>query len=100
MNGDLKRTEQQIDCATCPWNKLCIDPPVMTDEEVKAKIESEQMDKDKSKDDAERSVFTGLLSVLIFSGKDRDCRACPIFIERLREGPELSAKIKQIMKDV
>ena len=36
------RVEQQVECAACPWDKLCIRPPSMTEAEVKEKIERER----------------------------------------------------------
>jgi len=89
----MSKLEQQLSCTTCPWNKYCIEPPVMTEEEVKAQIE-----KGKEGDDKETALFGGLINALVFAGKDREARICPIFAQALRSGPELSQKIKDIMK--
>lgn len=47
---------------------------------------------------SEDKLFSGLLSAMMFAGKDRECPACPIFIEKLRESPDLSDSIKKMMK--
>lgn len=90
----MSQVERQIECSTCPWNKNCIEPPSMTKEDVEKTVE-EMEEKGGSK---EGKLMSGLMSALVFVGKDKECHACPVFIEKLRQSPELSMKIKEIMK--
>jgi len=77
-------------CKDCPWHKMCIEPPSMTEEEIKQKLgDLEKEAKD---------PFASLMGAMIFGGKDRECLACPIFTQRLQESPKLAQKIKEIMQ--
>lgn len=85
--------KNQVECATCPWNRNCIEPPTMTADDVKGVIEKQE-----EGNSSEKRMVGGILATMVFGGKDTECRACPIFIERLRQGPELSGRVKEIMK--
>ena len=89
---------QQAECLACPWNKQCVQPPQMTEEEVKARIGLDKNPDSESKEDAEKSLFGGLLNAMMFGGKDKEAPVCPIFANALRAGPELTQKIKDIMQ--
>ncbi len=93
----MQGIEQQVECATCTWNKLCVEPPTMTKEEVDAKCRPPDLS-EVEREKAESTVMGGLMNALFFSGKDRECPACPVFIERLRESPDLTTHIKDFMK--
>ena len=93
----MNQIEQQVECTSCQWNKYCIEPPIMTKEEYEEMINKE---KDKAKMDGESGVYSSLLTALVFGGKDKTCNACPVFIDRLSQGPELSNKIKEIMRSI
>lgn len=96
MYKELLKMEQQIECSTCQWNQNCIDPPSMTEAEVKAKI-----DETKPKEDGENtgdSMMSGLMTAMLFSGKERESRVCLTFANALRSGPELTQQIKAIMQ--
>ncbi len=101
MEG-VNKVEQQVDCMTCQWNKMCVDPPSMTEAEVKEKVEKDRPTSDMGNDKKKRegSMIGSLMTAMMFAGKDKECRACSVFIARLREGPELTTKIKQIMKEM
>jgi hypothetical protein len=34
----MDKVEMQTQCLACQWNKMCAEPPAMTEEEVLAKI--------------------------------------------------------------
>lgn len=95
----MNKTEAQVQCVTCQWNKYCIEPPSMTKEEVEEKL-------NKSKEEVipeeggTGKLLGGLMTTLFFSGKDLECKVCPVFAQQLRESPELSQKIKDIMKKI
>ena len=89
---------QQAECLACPWNKQCVQPPTMTEEQVKAEIGLDKNPDNESREDAEKSLFKGMLGAMIFAGKDKEAPVCPIFANALRAGPELTQKIKGIMQ--
>ena len=90
----MEKLEQQISCINCPWNRNCVDIPVMTREEVEEKIESK-----KGTEETENKIFNDILSIMVFGDKDIACPSCPIFIERLRKNPELAQQIKGLMQN-
>ena len=92
-----RSVESQIECVSCTWNKFCVEPPSMTKEEVDKKIE-EAKSEVREKGGAEGEMFAGLLSTMMYTGKDSECPACPVFIKRLRESPDLANHIKEYMK--
>ena len=91
----MNQIEQQVNCHTCQWNKMCVEPPSMTKEEIEklTKVKEDEPDK-------EKALFGGLMTTLVFAGKDSQGKLCPIFAEKLRESPELTNKIKEIMKSL
>ena len=94
------KVEQQVECSTCPWDKFCIQPPSMTEEQVEAEIKKDRGGNDPEDPKArEGAMIGGIMSALMFAGKDRECRACTTFITKLREGPELSNRIRAIMQE-
>ena len=62
---------QQAECLACQWNKHCIEPPSMTTEEVKAKME-EAKDKVKNDEDVGSAMMGSMLDAVLFGGKDRE----------------------------
>lgn len=93
----MNKVEQQVECVNCTWDKLCIKLPSMTEEEVEAKMKPPEL-AEADMDKAEAKVVSGVMMAIFYGGKDRECPACPVFIEKLRERPDLSNKIKEIMK--
>ena len=91
----MNKVEQQIECLACPWNKNCIEPPVMTKEEVEAKMEEIKP----TKEEGEGKLLGGMMSILFFGGKDREAIVCPTFANVLRSSPDLSQRIKAIMRE-
>ena len=107
----MTKTEQQVNCTTCTWNKQCIEPPTMTREEIEAKIDGEKLlpepdslasaeEREEWEKNSNKSLIGGLMSVMMFSGRDTECRVCPVLAEKLREGPAIPAIIKEYMKSL
>jgi len=98
----VSRVERQVECATCPWNKNCIEPPSMTEAEVKAKLDESmptKTDRIDEHEDIGKSLIGGLMTTLMFSGKDTECKVCPTFAAAMKSGPELSQHIKAFMQE-
>lgn len=93
-----QEVEQQIECVACPWNKQCIEPPMMTEEEVKAKMDEGKPEASMSQEEAEGKLMGGIVSALFFVGKDTEARICKVFANALRKSPDISNQIKAIMQ--
>lgn len=78
-------TPAEVICATCPWDRLCVEPPALTPEQVKQQIaEAEATDK------TERPgamPMGALMTALVIGGRDTSGKMCPVFSLRLR-GPD------------
>ncbi len=81
-------------CKACGWEKFCLEPPTMTEEEEKTKIKGPG----NQDDDPRKSLTKTLVGSLLFGGKATECSACPVFIEKLKESPNLAQQIKKIMR--
>lgn len=92
--------EQQVNCSTCPWNKLCIQPPSMTRAEIDNKVNSSLGKMNSDKEDKEGGAIGAMMTAVMLGGRDRECFACEVFVDKLRESPELSNKIKELMKSM
>lgn len=86
--------EPEYICQTCPWDRLCINPPAMTRGEVEAK-----MPRKNGEPIADKDVTKSLLDVILFAGKDTQAQVCPVLAVRLRsaEGKEVADTIRSIM---
>ena len=86
-------------CETCPWTRSCVEPPVMSREEIDSKIkEAESKDSEKGKDG-----FVGtLLTAVMLGGRDINGAQCPVFTLRLRDqtGRGLIDSMKTKMKEM
>ena len=93
----MNEVETLVTCKDCQWDKVCLSPPSLTKEEVDKRIEeSTERGESKGKD---TNMLGGLMAVMMLGGRDTDCKVCPIFANKLRSGPEMSAKIKEWMKE-
>ncbi len=81
-------------CSECSWQTFCIRPPAMTEKEVEA-----QRAEARAEIAEGENAAGGILQALFFIGRDTDCRACRVFIARLREDPRLSIALKELMQE-
>lgn len=83
-------TDPRLICATCPWDRFCINPPTMS----RADVERE-MDEAKAKDAeaAEKARSEGrdvgmpmglLVTAMTLGGRDTQASVCPVFVARLQ----------------
>jgi len=76
-------------CQTCPWDRPCITPPVMTSAEIDAHM-TKAAEEDKARaEKAGRETGLGavagtLMAAVAFGGKDTAAQVCPVFALRLR----------------
>lgn len=95
MHNSLDQAKAIVECKTCPWNRFCIEPPAMTEEEVRERLEEIEKEAGKRGKD---SMFYMLISTMVFGHRDKECPACPVFIQRLRASPKLVQEIREIMQ--
>lgn len=103
VKAELDRgTPAELLCATCPWDRLCITPPQMTSDQVKKKIDeaapaANMADPRK----ADEAFSRGLLSVMLYAGKDTQAQVCPVFAMRLSslDGRSIADSVRAQMRD-
>jgi hypothetical protein len=78
-------TPAELICATCPWDRLCVEPPTMSSQEIDRQIAAAQA-KDEANPDA-KMPMTMLMTAMVIGGRDSTGRLCPVFALRLR-GPD------------
>jgi hypothetical protein len=93
-------TPAELLCATCPWDRLCVQPPQMTKQQV-----DRQLDKAKSEDEAQpdgrnKMPMATLMTTLMLAGKDKTGQLCPVFALRLRgpDGRQVADGIRSMMR--
>lgn len=80
-------TPAELICATCPWDRLCVEPPQMSTKEIERQIkeaETKDLERDPTKSAMPVSM---ILTTLVYAGKDNAGKLCPVFALRLR-GPD------------
>ena len=112
--NDFKRVSEALQtgvepkdiCSTCPWDRLCIEPPVMSRADIEKEIaqskatEEEERKKAAAEGRPQATHVGSLLTALLFTHKDIDAPMCPVFSVRLRssEGRNLADLIRSTMK--
>ncbi len=84
-------------CATCPWDRTCIRPPEMTTGDVE-----EALDPDTIKGEAgegEAFLYTSIVKVMTFVGRDTAAPICPVVADRLRSsgGKRIADTLRELM---
>ena len=86
-----------VQCKECPWYKSCAMPMRFTAEDIRRQMESSlpgtgipgQGD----------LGWQSLLSNMATAAQSSLLEGCPVFIERLRNNPELARRIKEMMQN-
>ena len=86
-------------CATCPWDRLCIEPPAISEREATQKIDA-ALKQDEERDPQRGGMPVGmLLTALLYAGKPTAGQLCPVFALRL-SGPDgriLADRVRVVM---
>lgn len=91
-------TPPELICATCPWDRLCVQPPTMTEADIQRVI-AEAEAKDRAKDPTGRKMPTGmLLTTITFAGRDSAGPMCPVFTLRLRGDRRVADSVRAVMR--
>ncbi|MFC1901294.1 hypothetical protein ACFLYN_06870, partial [Chloroflexota bacterium] len=96
MGDVLNEAYGVVQCKECPWYKTCASPMKFTAEDIRRQMEQQtpganpqqQMD----------IGMQNLLSNMASAAQNSMLEGCPVFIERLRNSPELARRIKEIMQ--
>ena len=83
-------TPAELICATCPWDRLCVEPPTMSSQEIDRQIaEAQAKDETTAAADpaARKMPVTMLMTAMVLGGRDSAGKLCPVFALRLR-GPD------------
>lgn len=93
-------TPAEVICTMCPWDRLCVEPPQMSAQDIK-RMADEAEQQDRARDPDGKKMPTGmLLTTLMFAGRDTSGRLCPVFATRLRgpDGRQLADSLRQTMR--
>lgn len=101
VQAELGRgTSPAVLCATCPWDRMCIQPPKIDHREGTRQIE-EATTKDLADDPTRSKLPMGaLLTALTVSLQTDAARVCPVFAAKLRspEGRVIADSIRVQMR--
>ncbi len=93
-------TPAEVICTTCPWDRLCVQPPSMSSQDIE-RLTREAEAKDRESDPEGKKMPAGMLMTLIaFAGKDTAGQLCPVFALRLRgpDGRQVADSIRVTMR--
>jgi hypothetical protein len=97
MSDILDEAQGLVQCKSCPWYKSCILPMRFSEEDLKKQLESTMPGST-----ASGSMDYGmqqLLSGMASAAQNTMLEGCPVFINRLRENPQLAERIKKMMQE-
>lgn len=91
-------TEPAMLCATCPWDRNCVNPPEMSAGDIRQKIDETAEAAKTAGHDAGTAVLT---ATVIYAGKDTALQACPVLAVRLRsaDGRKAAEGVKNLMQN-
>lgn len=93
-------TPLELICASCLWDRLCVQPPKMSAAEIDEQIKQAER-KDKELDPLGQKMPAGMLmTALMYAGKDSSGEMCPVFSTRLKspEGRQIADALRQTMR--
>ncbi|MDD5287623.1 MAG: hypothetical protein PHY28_00705 [Dehalococcoidales bacterium] len=96
MTDILNEAYGVVQCKECPWYKSCVMPMRFTAEDLRRQLEAQVPGASASMPND--AGLQNLLSSMATSAQNSLLEGCPIFIERLRNSPELAQQIKKVMQ--
>jgi len=97
MSDVLNEAYGIAQCKECPWYKSCAVPMRFTAEDIRRQLESSASGMDASLQ-ADLGM-QNLLSSMATAAQNSLLEGCPIFIDRLRNSPQLAQEIKKMMQN-
>jgi len=97
MSDILNEAYGIAQCKECPWYKSCAVPMRFTAEAIRRQMESSAPGMNASLQ-ADLGM-QNLLSSMATAAQNSLLEGCPVFIDRLRNSPELARRIKEMMQN-
>jgi hypothetical protein len=93
-------------CATCPWDRNCVNPPTMTRAEIDAKLaDAGRLDDERSalsrlSGSAPPMPVSSLITAATLGDRDTAAQVCPVLALRLRsgQGRDIAAALRAQMQ--
>ncbi len=97
MSDVLDEAYGIVQCKECQWYKTCVIPMKFTAEDIRRQLESAAPGTDASQqiDMGMQSLLSGMAT----AAQNSLLEGCSVFINRLRNSPELAQRIKEIMQN-
>ena len=96
MSDILNEAYGIAQCKECPWYKSCTVPMRFTAEDIRRQMESASSGANPLQADL---GMQNLLSNMATAAQNSLLEGCPVFIDRLRNNPELAQRIKKMMQE-
>ena len=90
MNDILNEAYAIVQCKECPWYKSCATPMRVSAEDIRNQLASTP--------GIGAPGDQSLLSNMAAAAQNSLLEGCPVFIDRLRNSPELAKRIKELMR--
>jgi hypothetical protein len=97
MADILDEAQSLLQCKTCPWYKNCVLPLRVTEFDLRKQLGPNIVIA--GTPGAEDAGINQLLSGLASAAENSMLEGCPVFITRLRNIPNLAARLKKIMQE-
>ena len=97
MGDILNEAYGVVQCKECPWYKTCVSPMKFTAEDIRRQMEQTQPGMDPAMQPD--LGMQNLLSNMATAAQNSMLEGCPVFIERLRNSPEIARRIKEMMQN-
>jgi hypothetical protein len=91
MGDILDEASALVQCKECPWYRSCVMPMRFSIEDLKRQLPSDVLS-------AEEQGITRYFTEMAQASQNFLLEGCPIFIQRLRQSPELAQRLKKIMQ--
>ena len=96
MSQAFDEAHDLLQCKSCPWYKNCVTPMRVSEEDLKRQLETSMPASSMSGSSEEVTQF---LSAMASAAQNSLLEGCPVFINRLRNNPGLSQRIKEMMQE-
>lgn len=96
MSDILNEAYGLMQCKECAWYKNCVMPMRFTAEDIRRQMEQTPgMNLNQQMDVGMQNILANMAT----AAQNSMLEACPVFVERLRNSPELAKRIKEIMQN-
>ena len=96
MNEAFNEAQEILQCKSCPWYKNCIMPIRATEEDMRRQMEGMA---NNNAIPGLPSSASDLLTTMASAAQNSLLEGCPVFINRLRNNPDIARKIKEMMQN-